>query len=676
MRAYMIILVLLLITSIGKAQTVVSNQEEYEQEEMQSRADVEHDFADREELLDHLSRNPIPVNFADEDQLAEIPWLNDLQIRNLIIYRRLHGYIISPFELQLIEGFDRETIESIIPYISFTKDRNKRRISLPVLLKEGKDNLVFRPSGFGKTKDSAYLGSPVKLLIKYKYDWLGRVTTGFILEKDPGEPLLKKPLNKFPGIDYASGYFMMSNYSIFNRLILGDYHLRFGQGLAIWSGYNIGRTIFASGYARKAPGIVQNTSAMESGFMRGSAATIVVRKFMVTGFFSAAPLDARLDTVNKITSLVTDGYHRDSTEWSRRHNVTQIAYGGRIAWKHDVSVIGLNVINGFYSRAFDIPTAAYRKYDQIGTQFGNISLDHRIVLGKLLLTGEIARSLSGEWAVIQNLLFQPLYGYTFYLSIRDYSPAYRAPFGNCLGESGQPQNEKGVFAAITMLLSSKVTLRSFADFYQYPWLKYRIDAPSSGYEQQIQLEWKASPVTLLMLRIGNKNRPLNLPVDSNLLNKVENLHRLSIRLNLKHQFTKQLSSQTRVEWNQLAKTAGTSEGYLLLQDLAWNNKKEGLGFTARIAYYDAAYDNRFYTYENDHLFSFSTPMLYGEGTRVYLFGHIRFLKKQTLTFKIGSTNRVLTTTNNVVSSDSTGTNATATNPKIPLEFSMQFIFKI
>jgi len=676
MRSIVITLVFVLITIIGKAQTVVTNEEEYEQEELQSRSEIEHDFADREELLAHLSRNPIPINFADEDQLSDIPWLNDLQIKNLIIYRRQYGFILSPYELQLIEGFDRETIESIIPYISFTKDKNKRRITLPVFLKEGHDDLVFRPSGFGKAKDSNYMGSPVKLLVKYKYDWLGRVTAGFVLEKDPGEPLMNKPLNKFPGIDYASAYLMISNTGIINRLIIGDYHLRFGQGLAIWSGYNIGRTIFASGYSRKAPGIAQNSSAMESGFMRGAAATIAFRKFMVSGFFSAAPMDARLDTVNKITSLVTDGYHRDSTEWSRRHNIMQIAYGGRLAWKHDVSVIGLNVINGFYSKAFGVPTAVYRKYDQTGKQFGNVSLDHRIVLGKLLLTGEVARSLSGEWALIQNLLLQPLYGYTFFLSFRDYSMAYRAPFGNCLGESGLPENEKGVFAALTMLLNSKVTLRSFADFYRYPWLKYRIDAPSSGYEQQLQLEWKATPVTLLMLRIGNKNRPLNLPVDSNLVNKVENLHRLSIRLNLKHQFNKQLSVQTRVEWNQFVKTAGTSEGYLFLQDLAWKNKKEGLGFTARIAYYDASYDNRFYTYENDHLFSFSTPMLYGEGIRAYLFGHIRFLKKQILTFKLGYSKKVLTTTNGVTSSDSTGTNAAVPNPKIPIEFSVQYIFKI
>jgi hypothetical protein len=409
MRALVSIFVLMLIMTIGRAQNVVTNEAEYEQEELQSRSDAEQDLSDREELLDHLSRNPIPINFAEPDQLAEIPWLNDLQIRNLILYRKLNGFIVSSFELQLIEGFDRETIESIIHYISFTKDRNRKRISAAALLKEGHHDLLFKPTGFDKPKDSLYMGTPVKLLLKYKYDWQSRVTAGFIFEKDAGEPFLRKPLNKIPGFDYTSAYLMVSNTGIFSRLIIGDYHLRFGQGLALWSGYNVGRTIFASGYSRKAPGIAQNSSAMETGFMRGAAATFNVKKFIVTGFFSSSPLDTRRDSLNNIASLIVTGLHRDSLEWSRRHNAMLLSYGGRIAWKHGVSVIGINTVNGIYSDSLAVPSALYKMYDLTGKRFGNVSLDHRVVLGKLLLSGEIAKSSSGEWAVIQNLLIQPAY---------------------------------------------------------------------------------------------------------------------------------------------------------------------------------------------------------------------------------------------------------------------------
>jgi len=293
----------------------------------------------------------------------------------------------------------------------------------------------------------------------------------------------------------------------------------------------------------------------------------------------------------------------------------------------------------------------------------------------LLVSGEVAVSRSGKWAFIQNLMLQPAYGYTFFISFRDYSPAYRAPFGNCLGESGLPQNERGVFLAATMLLSSKVSIRSFADFYQYPWLKYRIDAPSAGSEQQLQLEWKVSPVALLILKIGNKNRPLNMAVDSNILNKIENQHRLNIRLSGRFLVSKQITLRSRVERNQLTKTAGKSDGYLFLQDVAWNDKRDRFGFTTRVAYYSASYDNRFYTYENDHRFSFSTPMLYGKGTRMYLFSHIRFLKKQTVTFKIGSSKKVVTAADTAASTTASGSDSTIPISKNPLEISMQFLIK-
>ncbi|MDP4289680.1 MAG: helix-hairpin-helix domain-containing protein [Bacteroidota bacterium] len=676
MHTLVIFIALMLIMTVSNAQNVVINEAEYEQEELKSRNEIDPDLSDRDELLERLAKNPIPVNFAEPDQLSAIPWLNDLQIKNLILYRNQFGYILTPYELQLIEGFDRETIESVIPYISFTTDKNKQSITARKFFKEGHEDVLIRPSGVGKPKDSSYFGSSFKLLIKYKYDWQGRVTTGFTFEKDPGETLFKKPLERIPGFDFASVYGMISNTGIVKRLIIGDYHLRFGQGLALWSGYNIGRTIFASGYLRKAPGIVQNSSAIESGFMRGVASTLCFKRFNITGFLSISPWDGRLDTLKRITGFVTDGLHRDSVEWLRRHNTVQTTYGGRIALKHDVSEVGINFVDGFYSNALAASSVAYRRYDLKRTRFGNLSLDHRIVLGRVLLSGEVAASRMGYWALIQNILFQPVYGYSFYFSVRDYSPVYRAPYGNCLGESGLPQNEKGLFAAATMMLSSKVTIRTYADFYHYPWLKYRIDAPSSGYEQQLQLEWKASPYNLLILRIGNKDRPLNLPVDSNILNKVENQHRLNIRLDLKSQIFKQITLQSRLELNRLSKTAGTSTGYLLLQDLAWKDKVEKLSFSARLAYYSSSYDNRFYTYEHDHLFSFTTPMLYGRGIRMYLFGHLRFMKKQSMSFKIGYNKKNIASTDTVTTTEASVANSSTSNSLNPLEFSVQFVFKI
>lgn len=682
MRHFYILLTGFLVICLNSySQNVVSEEEVYELETLKSQADLEHDFSDREELLHYFSRHPLAINFASQRQLLRIPFLNELQVKNLIIYRKLGGLIISQYELQLIEGFDQEVIEKLIPYINFSTDRNNQTITTPGLINEGKNTLLIRTSGFNKPKDSTYLGSQTKLLVKYRYDWRNRVSAGFTLEKDAGEPLLKKSLNQERGFDFYSGFISLGNPTSKSKIIIGDYHLRFGQGLAIWSGYNIGRTIFASGYIRKPQGIVQNSSAMETGFMRGAAATLNIKQFTVTGFFSIAPMDARKDTLNRIKSLVTDGLHRDSSEMNRKHNTFLLSYGGRVAYNFDVSSIGLNFIKGNYGLPFAASTLLYKKYALTGKDFQNLSIDNRIVLGKVVLSGEVAINQTINISIIQNMLYQPAYGTTLFISYRNYAAKYNAPFGNCLGESGDPQNEKGLFAGLNALLSSQFTLRAFTDFYHFPWLKYRIDAPSSGSEQQIQLEWKPTKKALLALRLTVKDHPSNLPVvDSVNTNKVENQHRLNIRLTGRIALGSGFTLQSRGEWNQLQKESGTTDGKLFLQDISWKSNKDKFSITARLALFSTSYDNRFYTYEYDHRFAFSTPMLYGEGKRAYIFGRIRLLKSQTLTVKIGSsfkktTKDTTSVTQSTSTDDSNPVQNTPADSWSPLEISAQLIIK-
>jgi hypothetical protein len=349
-----------------------------------------------------------------------------------------------------------------------------------------------------------------------------------------------------------------------------------------------------------------------------------------------------------------------------------------VAYNFDVSSIGLNVVEGSYSLPLTESTALYKKYALTGKDFQNMSIDNRIVLGKVILSGEVAINQANSIAMIQNILYQPAYGTTLFISYRNYAAKYTAPFGNCLGESGVPQNEKGIFAGLNVLLSPKLTLRAFTDFYHSPWLKYRIDAPSTGSEQQIQLEWKPNKQSLLTLRLTVKDQPLNLPVvDTINMNVVENIHRLNIRLTGKVALGSGFTLQSRGEWNQLQQHSGTTDGKLFVQDVSWKSKRDKFSITARLALFSTSYDNRFYTYETDHRFAFSTPILYGDGKRAYLFGRLRLPGNQTLTVKIGSSFKK-TKTNNTSSTSQTSTvddGSTLPNSPVgswsPLEISAQ-----
>ena len=56
-----------------------------------------------EELTD-LVNNPVNINSATKEQLQRFPFLNDVQIENLLAYIYIHGSMQTVYELQLVEG--------------------------------------------------------------------------------------------------------------------------------------------------------------------------------------------------------------------------------------------------------------------------------------------------------------------------------------------------------------------------------------------------------------------------------------------------------------------------------------------------------------------------------------------------------------------------------------------
>ena len=61
-----------------------------------------------------------------------------------------------------------------------------------------------------------------------------------------------------------------------------------------------------------------------------------------------------------------------------------------------------------------------------------------------------------------------------------------------------------------------------------------------------------------------------------------------------------------------------------------------LSLNSRIAYFKALdYNNRFYAYESDVLYAFSSAMMYGEGLRYYVCAKARINKCTNLFIKVG-----------------------------------------
>jgi hypothetical protein len=85
-------------------------------------------------------------------------------------------------------------------------------------------------------------------------------------------------------------------------------------------------------------------------------------------------------------------------------------------------------------------------------------------------------------------------------------------------------------------------------------------------------------------------------------------------------------------------------GFLIFQDAVYKSQQRPFSINGRIAYFNTdGYDSRLYAYENDVLYSFSIPPLYGQGFRSYLnfqhsfSSHLSFWLKFAATLQMAQT---------------------------------------
>ncbi len=176
------------------------------------------------EQLHELTENPVKINSADESEILRLFFLSDFQVKALSEYIGRSGNIVSVFEIASVPGFDRQTAETMIPFIDLSNNNfssdDKVRLRSTLL-----SNFIIKPG----EKDTSDLGSSFKLLSKYRFT-AGRFSGGFTTEKDEGEKLF----------DFVSGYLAFSGKGVIKKIIAGDFSARFGQGTGINTGLRTG----------------------------------------------------------------------------------------------------------------------------------------------------------------------------------------------------------------------------------------------------------------------------------------------------------------------------------------------------------------------------------------------------------------------------------------------------
>ncbi len=602
-------------------------------EEIAESSDEELDYTQLYDDLYYYAQNPLNLNTATREDLEKIQFLNDFQIEDILEYQRTAGEMQSIYELQLLESFSDIDIEHILPFVTVAPKQDKAIPDLKEVVNYGRNNLFLRTQfllqeqkGYTDEADTdkRYLGNRFKYYTRYQFNYKQKIKLGFTAEKDPGEAFFNEYEKQ--GFDYYSAHLEAKNIGIFKTITLGDYQVRFGQGLIAWTGITQGKSSYVMSLRKKYDGLRKYSSTDENKFMRGAGATVKLGDFELTGFASFKYIDGNIDItdtltddVQSVTSFQVTGMHRNISELQDKHSVSEFIYGGNVNWRYEKFRLGVSYIQYFFGSDLNKNLKPYNQFDFQGDNGLNASVDYQLSYKNFYFFGEEAISRSGGYALLNSVQMKLAPQFSLAVLQRYYTKDYQAYYAAGFGEQSKTSNEKGLYFGAEMHPVRKLSLSAYFDTYQFPWMKFRTYAPSEGVDFFTQLDYSVSRYVNIYLRYKQESKYQNSSYDYTGVVPVIPTEKKQLRFHINYKLSRNLVLKNRIEFAQYFTSETENEnGWMIFQDVNYQFLTLPLKINARIAFFDAPYNARIYAYENDILYGYSIPAYSGQGIRTYL----------------------------------------------------------
>ncbi|AWW31717.1 helix-hairpin-helix domain-containing protein [Echinicola strongylocentroti] len=653
MKKYKIIFIVFLV--------IISTDRSHAQDSFDIEAFAEELFSLQEEDLDYeqlyenlLQRylNPIDLNSCSPDDLQSIYILTPLQVTDFFKYRNVYGKFLSIYELQAIPSFDAQTIKKLEPFVSL--DDNAKQFSQPLskrMLTEKTAYFIYRHRVFMEKRKgftvpdtlsngsltNRYQGPPGTQYLRFRTQHSGDFSMGITLDRDAGEEFTWDPSTRRFGFNFLSYHFTLYDKGPWKQVTLGDYQAQYGQGLVFGAGFSVGKgaeTITTT--RRSSTGIKPYTSSMETGFFRGAAATYQKGRFEGSLMASSLARDANIDTTltpHQLTSLPQNGYHRTTSEISRKAASTEQNLGVNINYSSgDKNLqIGINSLTTRFPLTYNRDLRIYNGFEFRGkvnhihsTYFSYNYQNH-------FFFGEAALSKSKGTAYVAGIMSSLSQQLDIVLHIRDYDRNFHSFYGNAFGEGSRPINERGIYLGLSYHPSKKLQWSGYYDQFKFPWIRYRLYAPSSGHEWLQRISYRPSKAMELYFQIREEVKDRNVTATHNDLPtyRISTGKKYNYLLNLDTDLSEYVSLRSRVQVSSFDYDQQLTKGYTIVQDL--NVEFKNWRWSGRIALFDTDdYDNRQYVYEKNVLWAFSIPSYYGQGMRYYILTQYKPMRKLTL----------------------------------------------
>jgi hypothetical protein len=378
--------------------------------------------------------------------------------------------------------------------------------------------------------------------------------------------------------------------------------------------------------------------------MRGAAVDIGYKSFSLTSFASVKKVDASLlsdslfDDLEFVTSINLTGLHRTNSEIAKKNALTEKILGSNLRYRNRNFQFGVAGIFQGYDKDYSKSIQPYNQFDFRGKNMFSLSADYSWVIKNFNFFGETSRSsYNGSWANLHGVLFSLDSRASFSILYRNYQRGYQTLYNTGFSEGSNTQNESGIYAGLKLKLSSAWTVNSYVDLFKFPWMKYQVDAPSTGHEFMIQPSYKPNKQLEIYGRFREQLRQKNSRDSDGTVTQIEDVVQRNYRLNVSYAVSEFFTIKSRIEYVTINRKSNTPEkGLIISQDVLFKPKKLPFDLALRYVLFDTdSYDTRIYSYENNALYVFAVPSYYYQGSRAYAMIRYSFLRHCDLWVRYG-----------------------------------------
>lgn len=547
---------------------------------------------DLQTMLLEIAAHPFNINQITEEQLLTLRFLGQRQIDAVLAYVDRHP-LVSLEELYLISELQEWDVRNLQAFVYVGEAQKKDALYFREVFQQGKHEILTR---LDVRNAENFSGDPIYIKGKYAFNYKNRVQFGATLQREPG--------GDASSLGYG-GYIQLNNLGVVKSVVAGNFQACFGQGLVLSNPFHTGKNNYVLTAGMQNEGIKKYSSVDGNG-LHGIGTTLAFE-------------------VGKNTLSATVLYSLTKPDEDlRRHSI-----GANFTWQYNRLKIGVTALENIYSDTLTYyRDMNYNRNYFRGTQQAVIGLNGRYNWGRVDLFGEVATAQNQQWGFAANIgaRITPIDGVGLTALYRYYSPMFDNVLGYGFSESNRINDENGGYIGWEVSRLSHWVFSGYGDVFYCTGYKYGVNYfPSIGYDIMAQAQWHINRQSAMLWKIRARQKAKK---DTYSLRYQYNWTDGRWTLHTEANANLVADSLRQISW-----------GVTLHQDVQYAFATSmPVVLQGRLLLFHAPnWDNRVYTYENDVLYGYSVPAIYGQGVRMYLNLRWKIIDQLSLYFRISET---------------------------------------